>query len=416
MAMANAEKQKGYRENLKARGLHQVMKQKNAARMRKLRQNLTGNMKEAYDKKHAQSQKAYRNKEKESKIFFSSRQSFGKAVKKVKRVLPKDLNKKKIVSQALAQSVGILPKDSHQRVSRKLSTKIKDTVVLFYCRDDISYQMPGQRDTIVVKNNYSRTTYQKRILLYTIREAYEIFLVENPGISIARTIFAEMRPEHVVIKSCMAHRKHVHGSICSDLHSFTSALVCDESNYNCMASSCLLCENKFDTNIKNNIIDRNITVKWYQWKNINRYAAKEEEQGSVEQCVELLASKVRPFLLHVYIKRQQNKSFEESKSNSNSNKIVVQVDYSENFDIKDQDQIQAAHWNTKSVSLFTAHAWCGENNYSFSLISNNLTHDKYCISNCIIYIINKLKQHLASLGEIFFLVMVQQANSSNVIC
>ena len=70
--------------------------------------------------------------------------------------------------------------------------------------------------------------------------------------------------------------------------------------------------------------------------------------------------------------------------------------------LKNPNQIQAAHWNTKSVSIFTAHAWCGENNYSFSLISNNLTHDKYCISNCIIYIINKLKQHLASLREIGF--------------
>ena len=71
-----------------------------------------------------------------SRIFFSSKQSFGKAVKKVKRVLPKDLNKKKIVIQTLAQSVGILPKDSHQRVSRKLSTNIKDTIVLFYCLDN----------------------------------------------------------------------------------------------------------------------------------------------------------------------------------------------------------------------------------------------------------------------------------------
>ena len=53
MAMPNVEKQKQYRENLKARGLHQVMKQKNAARMRKFRQILTGNMKKAYDKKHA---------------------------------------------------------------------------------------------------------------------------------------------------------------------------------------------------------------------------------------------------------------------------------------------------------------------------------------------------------------------------
>ncbi|CAF5219604.1 unnamed protein product, partial [Rotaria magnacalcarata] len=109
--------------------------------------------------------------------------------------------------------------------------------------------MPGKRDTIVVNDNGQKTTYQKRILLYTIREAYELFLAENPGISLGRTVFADVRPKYVVVKSSMAHRvcvciyhenvnlllnslcKHVNGSVCSDLHSFTSALVCDESNY-----------------------------------------------------------------------------------------------------------------------------------------------------------------------------------------
>jgi hypothetical protein len=41
--------------------------------------------------------------------------------------------------------------------------------------------MPGKRDTVVVNDNGNKTTYQKRILLYTIREAYELFLAENTG-------------------------------------------------------------------------------------------------------------------------------------------------------------------------------------------------------------------------------------------
>ena len=41
--------------------------------------------------------------------------------------------------------------------------------------------MPGKRDTIVVNDDGNKTTYQKRILLYTIREAYELFLTEHPG-------------------------------------------------------------------------------------------------------------------------------------------------------------------------------------------------------------------------------------------
>ncbi|CAF4222918.1 unnamed protein product [Rotaria sordida] len=169
-----------------------------------------------------------------------------------------------------------------------------------------------------------------------------------------------------------------------------------------MSSNCFICENYFDLHIKNNVIDRNIPIKWYQWKHINGYATKEEQQGLAEQCIELLSSKVKTFLLHVYIKRQQSKFFEESKVNTNNKKIVIQVDYSENFEIKQQDEVQSAHWNSKSVSIFTAHAWCGTDNYSFTLVSNNISHDKYCVYNCITYIINKLKQQLPSLEEILF--------------
>ncbi|CAF1255119.1 unnamed protein product [Rotaria sordida] len=267
-------------------------------------------------------------------------------------------------------------------------------------------------------DNGNKITYQKKILLYTIREAYELFLAANPGISVSQTAFAEIRPKHISVKSSMAHRvcisiyhenvnlllnslsKHVNGSFCSNLYSFTSALVCDESNYDFMSSNCFTCENYFDLNIKNNVIDRHIQIKWYQWKHINGYATKEEQQESVEQGIELLSSKVKTFLLHVHIKRQHSKFFEESQTNTSSKKIVIRVDYSENFEIKQQDEVQSAHWSSKSASIFTGHAWCGTNNYSFALVSNNVRHDKYCVYNCINYTINKLKQQLSSLEEI----------------
>ncbi len=107
-------------------------------------------------------------------------------------------------------------------------------------------------------------------------------------------------------------------------------------------------------------------------------------------------------MLHVYIKRQQSKFFEESKINASNKKIVVQVDYSENFETKQQDEVQSAHWNSKSISIFTAHAWCSGNDYSIALVLNDISHDKYCVNNCITYIINTLKQKLPSLEEILF--------------
>jgi hypothetical protein len=71
--------------------------------------------------------------------------------------------------------------------------------------------------------------------------------------------------------------KYVNGSVCSDLNSFTSGLVCDDSNYDCMSSNCFTCENYFDLYVKNNVIDKNVQIKWYQWKTINGYVTKEEQ-------------------------------------------------------------------------------------------------------------------------------------------
>ncbi|CAF2753831.1 unnamed protein product [Rotaria sp. Silwood2] len=113
MALTNTQKQKCYRENLKARGLYHAMKAKYAERMRIYRQSLTGQTKQDYDKRHAESQRTYRNKNKMSKNGFSTRQPFGKAMKKAKRALPKDLDRKTMVVRALAQAVGIVPQNDY---------------------------------------------------------------------------------------------------------------------------------------------------------------------------------------------------------------------------------------------------------------------------------------------------------------
>ena len=59
MVVTNAQKQKGYRENLKARGVYHAMKSKHAERMRMYRQSLTGQAKQDYDNRHAGSQRTY---------------------------------------------------------------------------------------------------------------------------------------------------------------------------------------------------------------------------------------------------------------------------------------------------------------------------------------------------------------------
>ena len=297
---------------------------------------------------------------------FVNRQSFGKVLKKVRSSLPKCDNKKAVIEH-LAQNVGLIAQPTHERSSLQISNKIKD---------DVSYQLPGKRDTIVVKHNDgSKTTYQKRILFNSLRENYQLFVEENSGVTLSRSFFAELRPAFVVPKAALSHRnclclyheniclllksldKFIHGKFCSSLEMFTNSLVCDKKSEDCMFQHCLNSRDYFATNIQNNILNNSIQINWSQWTNESGRAVKRVFSRSVEEAVLLLKGKVQQFLIHVYIKRQQSKYFEQLKENVTEEKVLLQVDFAENYNMKEQDEIQKAHWNSTPLSIFTAFVW-----------------------------------------------------------
>ena len=81
-------------------------------------------------------------------------------MKKINSSLPKCNNKKKVIIQHLAETFGLIPKSKHQRTTVQLADKLKNDVHNFYLRDDISYQLPGTRDTAVIKEfDGSKVTY-----------------------------------------------------------------------------------------------------------------------------------------------------------------------------------------------------------------------------------------------------------------
>ena len=209
----------------------------------------------------------------------------------------------------------------------------------------------------------------------SLRENYDLFIEENSNSSISRSSFAELRPPFVIPKSALAHRnclclyheniclllksldKHVNGNYCSSLEKFTDCLVCSTENEECMFGQCELCGSYFIDKVEENDVNGNVNITWSQWTNENGRAEKKEFSESVDEAVVLLKSKVAGFLFHVFIKRQQPNYFEKLKTEVTDTKIVMQVDFAENFNMKEQDEIHKAHWNTKPLSIFTAFVW-----------------------------------------------------------
>ncbi|CAF1608935.1 unnamed protein product, partial [Didymodactylos carnosus] len=241
-------------------------------------------------------------------------------------------------------------------------------------------------------------------------------------ISISKSTFQELRPRFVLYKSTLAHRicicvhhenihllinalsKHVTGLKAGDLSAFTSMLICDVDDEKCMSSKCIICKNYFKDHITEKVIDKNVQIGWFQWSNESGRARKEEFE--VDDCVKVLKGKIKSYLWHVFIKHEQSNYFEYIKQNAGDKTVVIQVDYAENFTMDEQNQIQSAHWSKKQLSIFTAYAWCsgsgGDVGFSFGLVSNNTTHDKFSVATCLDVIVNEIKSYVPDVNEIIF--------------
>ncbi|CAF4797217.1 unnamed protein product [Rotaria sp. Silwood1] len=127
MKLTAAQKQKRYRDKLKQNGRHNAMKAKNRARMKIARSKLSDFQREQYRKRDAAAHRSARAAKKfQLNASFNSKQSLGRAVKKVIKYLPQDPSKKKLVIQTIAESIGLLPQSVHKRTSRQLPYKLKE--------------------------------------------------------------------------------------------------------------------------------------------------------------------------------------------------------------------------------------------------------------------------------------------------
>ncbi|CAM4763234.1 unnamed protein product [Rotaria magnacalcarata] len=68
--------------------------------------------------------------------------------------------------------------------------------------------------------------------------------------------------------------------------------------------------------------------------------------------------------------------------------------------MKEQDEIQSAHWNTKPLSIFTAFVWSKSENFSFALPSLDLTHDKFVVNVALKIILNHIETVLPNVVEV----------------
>ena len=87
-------------------------------------------------------------------------------------------------------------------------------------------------------------------------------------------------------------------------------------------------------------------AKWFKWDDVNGRTIKNQKSGTVFELYTYTKTVVDAFLPHCFIKRKQAEQYELDKveaQKENSNVMVLQMDYAENYTCRAQDEVQSAH-------------------------------------------------------------------------
>lgn len=360
---------------------------------------------------------------------YKSRRSLGKAISRAAKSLPFSPRKKKAVVKQLAEKEGLIKSSAKPRnmTSEETAKKVEE----FYCRDDISRQAPGRKDYVTVWTKEGKVKLQKRHMYFTIKETHSLFKLEYPDAKIGKSKFAKLKPPNVLHRSetpkdaclCMYHENVM--LICDALHkaipsfptysnTFVSNCVCAPESEKCMTGKCDVCSQKMATWLGGfQGPELNTEICWYEWareEDHNEPSHKRRKSatdngkpnapkkkmmkccraGTVLAAIESLAEKLPEFLLHVFIKREQSNHFQTKLLSIPKGSAVIQVDFSENYTIQHQGEIQSAYWNQNQLTVFTICVWMHKEQKSMVFVSDDLDHDKTSVCVYMHKVLSKL--------------------------
>ena len=93
------------------------------------------------------------------------------------------------------------------------------------------------------------------------------------------------------------------------------------------------------------------SLPYYQCKSTDNRIEKIVAADTVDNIFNELKKQLNTFLLHTFVKREQDATFNSLKSSSDGISIVLQVDFSENATIVAQKEVQCSLAPSSSNSL-----------------------------------------------------------------
>ena len=103
-----------------------------------------------------------------------------------------------------------------------------------------------------------------------------------------------------------------------------------------------------------NLINEKKSIRFYKWgKSDEGKITKISRNLPVIDVIESLKQQIAVLKRHLFTKRIQASTYNEVKDNLKQNDLLIHADYSENYNNKQQWEIQSAYFGHASFSIFT---------------------------------------------------------------
>ena len=216
---------------------------------------------------------------------------------------------------------------------------------------------------------------QKRLLLFSPKETYELFRDEFSHVKISLSKFQELREKNIILPSargvhkvCVCtHHQNVKLMLESSMllkkdplnlgkegettgyRDYLGLLMCESPQPECYENNCDKCFNKDNRSVKAKLLtffkDQDLnSIKFYQWLTVDRSELVNQEMD-VEIFIELLFKKLYSLKTHHYIAKQQTEYYRNSRENISVDEVILAGDFSENYSFIQQNEAQSHYFN-----------------------------------------------------------------------
>lgn len=349
------------------------------------------------------------------------------------------------VVKKLVQEKGILS-SPNRKAGKTLSEDVVQKVVHFYESQEISREMPGQKDYVTILTGDEKVKVQKRLVLCNLKEAHASFKENYPDLKVQFSKFAALRPKYCVLAGasgthsvcvCCIHQNvklMIDGARFSKLtgdslklvtyKDYLSRIICNPPTVNCFLQQCDVCPGC--DNLIEKLIDicaENMVEKivYRQWVTVDR-TSLETLQSSTVEFLDKFSDKLRRLLTHSYIAKEQSNFLNTKKKELQRGECVVICDFAENYAFVLQDAIQGVHWNNDQVTIHPIAIYYKENGkeqfINYIAISDCLKHDTIAVHLFQRGLITFLKKNMGDLTKIYYFsdgASAQYKNKKNFI-